>query len=354
MNARVCLECGVPRRITREHTWLDNGTIVETKNPDRRMLFFESENIVELFRNIERIIGLDLERIIIESQRRATYDYVVSLVPPLVKKMTRFAGLKILAKNLIALTRLMGYGDTRLDSLQYKGKEDDHVSVVIRNPWFLQSFCGLLSGGMEAVTGLESDVGYEEIAPNTFRIYTHISTHPMELAERLKERRLPRKEGDTKLVRCSACGGPKDLELFVWNTEEGTIETKMNRRRMVLVGPGEFEPIFDELEQELGEHIPKVVIEAQRRFVTEGFYSREDVRHEKDLVGHFALRGLGNLREIRLGKNRLSARLENPCLHLVTVGLLQGLYELVFGHRGEVAWELRPDGDLVVEVTKQA
>ncbi len=352
MSVRLCPECGVPRRITKEHTWLDNGIIVETKNPARRMLFFESENIVELFRNIEEIISLDLERIIIESQRRMTYDYVVHLVPPAVKKVALKVGLKLLAKNLLSLTRLMGYGDTVLDSLKYKGGADDHVAVIIRNPWFLQSYCGLLSGGMEAVTGLSSDVNYEEVAPGAYRITTHISAHPVELAERLQELQHSRKEGRLRLERCPRCGGPQDLAQFVWNLEEGTILTKDNRRRMVLVGPGEFEPVFEELERELGEHIPKVVIEAQRRFVTEGFYSREDIRQETDLIRHFALRGLGNLREIRLYKDRLSAHLENPCLSLVVVGLFQGFYELIFGHQGEAEWEIKPDGDLVVEVSR--
>jgi ribosomal protein L37E len=351
MSVRVCHECGVPRRITREHTWLDNGIIVETKNPDRRMLFFESENIVDLFRNIQEIIGIDIGRIIIESQRRSTYDYVVSLVPPLVRKIAGKVGLKMLAKNLIGLTRLMGYGDASLTSIKRKGGEDDHVAVTIRNPWFLESFCGLLSGGMEAVTGLESDASYEEVTPDTYLITTHISSHPMELAERLQPRVYQRKEGNLELRRCSSCGGPKDLQEFEWNIDEGTILTRSNHRRMVFMGPEEFEPLFDELENELGKHIPEVVIEAQRRFVTEGFYSREDIRQEADFRRHFALRGLGNLREIELGRESLHAHLENPCMDLVVVGLLLGFYELVFQHKGKVEWEVNPAGDLVVEVS---
>ncbi len=351
MNAKLCLECGAPRRITKEHIWLDNGLIVEAKNPDRRMLFFESENIVELFANIEEIVGHDIEHIIIESQHMTTYDYVVNLVPSAVKKIARHIGLKMLANNLIDLTRLMGLGDARLESVKFKGGTDDHVAVIVRNPWFLQCFCGQISGGMEAVTGLESQATYEEIEPGTYRITTHISSHPKEITERLKERKRMRKEGQLELARCSTCGGPRDLDQFEWNVTEGTIETRPNRRRMVLAGPGEFEPIFEILEQELGEHIPRVVIEAERRLVTEGFYSRDDIRQEKDLIHHFALRGLGNLREIRLEKNRLRARLENPCMHLVIVGLLQGFYELIFAQRGDIAWETTPDGDLVIDVT---
>jgi hypothetical protein len=327
---------------------------VETKNPDRRMFFFESDNLVELFGNIEVIVGHDIERIIIESQHMTTFDYVVNLVPSVVKRIVRHMGLKMLANNLIDLMRLMGLGDARLESVKFKGGDDDHVAVIVSNPWFLASFCGQISGGMEAVTGRESQATYEEVGPATYRITTHISSHPKEITDLLKERRRVSKEGQLELARCATCGGPKDLDQFEWNEAEGTIETRSNRRRMVLAGPGEFEPIFEILEQELGEHIPRVVIEAERRFVTEGFYAREDIRQEKDLIHHFALRGLGNLREIRLEKNRLRARLENPCMHLVIVGLLQGFYELIFAQRGDIAWEITPDGDLVIDVTAAA
>jgi ribosomal protein L37E len=354
MSARLCRECGVPRRITKEHTWLDNGLIVERKNPDQRMLFIESENIVNLFRNIEEIIGIDLERIIIESQRRSTYDYVVKLVSPVVRKIALMVGLKLLAKNLISLTRLMGFGDASLVSVKYTKRSDDHVAVTVRNPWFLEAFCGLISGGMEAVTGLKSHADYEEVAPDTYLITTHISEHPKELEARLQLREYGRKDGSLKLERCSSCGGPKDLASYKWNTADGTIESKSSKRRMVLIGPREFEPLFDELENELGDHIPKVVIEAQRRFVTEGFYSSDDIKRETDLPRHFAMRGLGNLRKIELGKERLSAHLENACLHLIIVGLFQGFFELIFGRKGVVEWELKPDGDLFVEVSSGA
>lgn len=350
VSARLCLGCGAPRRITREHAWLNNGTIVERKNPARRMLLFESENIASLFRIIQEIIGVDIEHIIIESQRRTTYDYITKLLPPTALRIARRVGLKTLTKSLINLSRLMGCGDSSLTSLKVKGGADDHVAITVRKPWFLPSFCGQISGGMEAVTGLQSSVSYEEVAPESYLITTRISDHPKELAERLRERPYARKRGDLELQACGSCGGPKDLELFQWNADDGTIVTKANRRRMVLVGPGEFDPIFDELQAELGEHIPRAVIEAQRRFVTEGFYAREDIAQEADLPRHFALRGLGNLREILLGRYRLHAHLENPCLPYVVVGLLQGFYELVFDQAGEVEWEIRPDGDLIVSV----
>jgi hypothetical protein len=42
---------------------------------------------------------------------------------------------------------------------------------------------------------------------------------------------------------------------------------------MVLMGPQQLEPVFEELSRELGETISDVVIEAQRRFA-KGVFSR--------------------------------------------------------------------------------
>ncbi len=68
-KVRRCPQCGVPKRITKEYQWLDNGTIVEKRNPAYRMMFIENENITGVFEKIEDILGLSIEHIITASQR---------------------------------------------------------------------------------------------------------------------------------------------------------------------------------------------------------------------------------------------------------------------------------------------
>lgn len=127
----------------------------------------------------------------------------------------------------------------------------------------------------------------------------------------------------------------------------------MNRstgQRMILVGPAEFESIFVELENELGEDITKVVIEAQRRFIKSGSFAAEDSRKPERLRKHLALRGQGNLREMEWVDGRLRLRLENPSLNSLLIGLALGLFELAAGRDGEAEWSLADDGDLTVEI----
>ena len=63
-----------------------------------------------------------------------------------------------------------------------------------------------------------------------------------------------------------------------------------------------------------------------------------------------ALRGLGNICELKSDRKRLHIRIENVFLHLIVVGLVQGLYEQAWDADSLVEWELSKEGVLEVEV----
>jgi len=349
-RVKICSICGAPKRLTREHLWLDNGTIVERKQPSHRMIFIENDNILELFKLTEEIVGVSLEKIVIESQRKATYDYVNGILPDMVKKIMRVTSYRPVVRNLTVLGRTLGLGDVSLLDMHIRGGEGDFVKLGIRNAFFLPGFCGMVTGAMEVVSGHDCSVSYQETSPGYCEVTTFVSTHPKELVERLQWRQYSSKPGDAKLEGCPGCGGPKALAGYDFDLDAGVISNKTSGRRMIIDGPAEFEAILDELEGELGEDISQVLIEAQRRFVKSGFYDADEVKEIGSFRDHLSLRGFGNLKEICFDDGRLCIRLENPCLHLLLVGLAQGFFELVFAREGKVEWELAGDGDLIVEV----
>ena len=119
---------------------------------------------------------------------------------------------------------------------------------------------------------------------------------------------------------------------------------------MAVLGPNMYDPIFEELEFELGETIPRTVVEAQRRFVKTGFYPLEAISEERDFRNHLALRGLGNLREFEMDEKGLRVRVQGAIMHLMIVGLIQGVFEMTHDVGSQVEWELSDDGNLAVEV----
>ena len=118
-----------------------------------------------------------------------------------------------------------------------------------------------------------------------------------------------------------------------------------------MMGPDYLEAAFDELERELGEDIPRAVVEAQRRFIKQRLYSMEEIGNEENFRELLALRGLGNLLEMKVDDRGLRVQLQNVALHLMLAGLMQRYYEVLSGGEYSVDWELKADGRLELEVT---
>jgi hypothetical protein len=117
---------------------------------------------------------------------------------------------------------------------------------------------------------------------------------------------------------------------------------------MVMTGT-ELDVIFDELERQIGDEIPRAVVESQRRYIRTGYYDIK-IMGRLGLREQLALRGLGCLQELETGEKGLSMRLDNAVLHLIVVGLVQGLYEQAWDTDSRVDWEYSEDGVLQIEV----
>ncbi len=351
---KLCEVCGVPRRFIKEHAWLDNGTIVQRKNPDHRMIFIENENVHSTFLGIEEILGMSIQHIITESKRRATFDFVDHMLPGIVKAIVRLVGVKLVINNVTELGMVMGYGNIGLKSIRRVHGKGDYVVIRCSELYSVPLFSGDIAGTFNAVDRREVGVTSEQIGPDEHLITGHITPHPLELQGRLQAKQYSRKPGDIALEPCPKCGGPMALARYKWHTDRGVIISQTSGHRMVATGPAALDAIIEELEEELGDAIPRVVVEAQRRVVRAGFYPIEEARTQEGLREAFAVRGMGNLKEMTWREGGLHFHIENPCLVTVLVGLVQGVFEMVTDRDSEVNWEVRPEGDLVVDVAATA
>ncbi len=341
---KLCQECGAPRRLVREHRWLSNGTIVQRKNPHHRMVFIECENINATYRNIEDIIGHPVEDLLIEAKYNATFDFIDHLLPAGVKTVVKQAGARLIARSMTNLGCAMGYGRIKLYDVRRIHGRDDYVTFRVEDPYSLPLLCGDVAGSLKAIDRREVEVSYTRLSPGIFEITARISDRPLGTRERLEGRRYTYKAGDLEMERCPSCGGPLFLSGYEWDLKRGLVVSRNSGHRKAMIGPAGPEAVIELLQSELGDSVAEKVIEAQCRFVKTGFYSLEQATSEEGLRAHLALRGLGNLREMRWEGDRLSLRLENSCMHLFLVGLVKGIYELATGKDAEMAWEM--DGKL--------
>jgi len=339
----TCSQCGVPLYVTSQHEWLSDGVIQSRSETRHRLVFFESGNLDHLFDGIAEMLGTPIEHIVIDASRRSTRGYMERVMPDDIKAMIRSGDidLNLVFDSTFLIWRAMGYGRLTLDCVRYERDEGDFITVLAERPYSVPLSVGNFAGSIEALTGLEPGIEYEETTPGVYRITIVEAENPSELRERLRWRGydLEYKRGDIEFERCPGCAAPLALGDFHWDQANGSIRNTVTGRRMVITGPSMIDPIFEELEAELGETIPSVMVEAQRRFVRPAFFFIQ-----------MALRGLGNIRELRIGRHGVSLRMENAALPLLSVGSTQGLFEKVFDKSSIVEWEIFADGDLEVEV----
>lgn len=347
----LCPECRVPRHITSEHMWLNGGVIVQGRDRRNRMVFIESENLDPLFGKVQELIGLPIEHVLITAKHRAVRAYLGSLIPEVTKELLRRRELDWQPVNdgLRLSARIMGYGRYELVDYRYEKDVDDYVVETISEPYSVPLACGDMAGAFEILFGCELGARYRQVGPELYEITCHVASHPEELKGRLRFRHFPLREGDIELERCKGCGGPRGLSNYRWYPDRGIILGATTGKRMIMTGM-EVDAIFSELENELGEDLPRLVIEAQRQFVRSGFYSIEGMGR-LDMRDQLALRGLGNLADLKSDQKGLYFRIENAFLHLMVVGLVQGLYELTYDEDTHLEWDFSGDGVLEISLT---
>jgi hypothetical protein len=353
-DIEICPECRVPKHITSEHVWLKNGVIGSRRDETHRLVFFESRILDPVFQSIGEVVGRPIEDLVINASRLSTREYVARLLPEDVKSLVRDGQLdeQLVINSAFLLWQIMGYGKITAKGVRFNYDEDDFITALIENPYSAPLSLGNFAGSIEAWAEAKPLIDYKKVSPTTYEVTITRDPEPPEHRKKLwwKGYKQELKPGDIELERCSICGGPIYLKEFQWDLESGVIRSMSTGRRMVMIGPSMIDPILDELEEELGETIRQVVIEAERQFVQTGFVSIDEVIDEQYIRKRIALRGLGNISNIDIDEKCVRIRLENAALHLMGVGIAQGFFELAFNVESEVDWELNEDGVLEIEV----
>ena len=353
-DIEICPECRVPKHITSEHVWLENGVIGSKRDETHRLVFFEGGILDPIFDGIGEITGRPVKDLVINASRLSTREYVARLLPEDVRSLVKSGELdvQLVIDSAFMLWQIMGYGRVTITELRYEQDENDFITALLERPYSAPLSLGNFAGSIEAWTEEKPEIDYRKVSPNAYEVTIAPDKNPPETRRRLgwKGYKKKYKQGDIQLERCATCGGPKGLFEFQWDLDAGVIRSTSSGRRMVMIGPSMIDPILDELEAELGETIPRIVIEPERRFVRKGFVPVEDLVNEDILRTRIALRGFGNLREVKMGRKGIHLLMENATQPLIGVGMAQGLFELAFDVDSKVEWELSEDGDLELEV----
>lgn len=353
MQIETCPECGVPLYVSLEHEWRNSGLIIQKRDRRHILSLIENYNVVGLLKQVEDILGTSIERIILTTRRRASKAYMEKLWPDPLKEMVwrKEIDVEPLTRLLFTIAHSLGYGRFELVDFRYEQDDEDYIVIRMYNPYSIVLGISDPVAAFESLIGREIGATYEKIDEDVYEVRMFAAKHPQVFKGRLQMKTFDSAEGDIELEACR-CGAPRALKAFRWDLENGVITNVKTGRRMIFFAPTVLEAIFSELENELGASIPGAVIQAQRRLTLSGLYPFNEKTDGAVLRKQLALRGLGEIRDFSLDKDRLSVSARNVPINLLMVGLAQGIFEIANKAKSEVEWALSDSGDLQVEVKR--
>jgi hypothetical protein len=115
--------------------------------------------------------------------------------------------------------------------------------------------------------------------------------------------------------------------------------------------------LYNELVKELGDEIPRLIIEAERSFTTkrlnefglrlahsgESSYKQDASENMGILLSDFPFRGMGEPVDLSLENGTLRLRVNNPYNEALICGKVLGYYESLMGRKGEIEWAVLPE-----------
>ena len=355
-----CGECGVPAAIGTGFRWENNGVISIAPFRGNRVVFYESETIDHLFLGIQELIGLPIEHVVIESKRRETRGYVEKLLPTgdRDEMLSIDGGMEEFLERVrqfnaqMELTgRIYGYGDVDMTDTWDAAEAYPWRIQRVRHPYSVSFNTADTLATVEALEGRDLWVDRRDLGGGGYEVRVEEGAHPVELKERLQHKRYGFRPGIVTFERCPSCGVPADVGRCHWDLEAGTITDPVTGRRMAFFGSGAMDAVLEDLAAELGDELPHLAVEAQRRFVR-SYMGAEDWKRSGFEFKHMvALRGLGDMTRFKAKGRSTLLTINNSCLHLPMVGFVQALVETAVGVDGsEVEWDIDDEGVLAVEI----
>ena len=345
MSYRHCKICGIPKRISRVHRWMTNGTIVNTRVPQIRQVFMEADFLPELRERISAGLGFPVNRIFYEAERnsvritveaflKAPFLRVAARVPPIRRAAVHYFN------NLAWET-----GTANSKTVRYRSGR--YGLARMRNPFDLDLMAAVVVGAFEALERKPYRSYWKE-ENGTHLLRVEAITEKPELSERLEVDFPPVKEGDFHLRSCPRCGLPLELGHMEWIKEEGLIIDRRRGIRMINLDGYTPYLVNRELLQELGETVIPIIIDAKREYtlkMLEDLGARRAVEQHRseellqDLLSLLPLYGWGLATELEYSHGgAMRVWIDNPFDEYLIAGRLAAFYEVAEGKRARVDW----------------
>ena len=352
-----CRECGAPSFVARTLVWNSDGTITQRRDPQHRLILFESDNLDRLWARLAESLGVTLEHIqetVIESKSRATRAFLGRTLPWYANLMARFIGYRIMISQIETQGLAMGYGKITIGGQSPRRGRPERITVLVEDPYSLPLFCGDFKGAAEVLERRLAEITYQALDARRHQIDVTMSRHRLEEEGPGQAEHARLKAGDVEYDRCPVCGVPRELKQFNWDLRTGIIRDTVTERRMAIFGTSGMLAVFEEMVHELGERVLDNIVEIESENAGTTLSTEEAQSGFEGLRSRAAIRGLGLLTRLDFDESVMTMMMSNPSIPVYIVGVASGIFELATGHRGSASWDLVGEGDLLIKIKPES
>jgi len=347
--------------------------------PKKKGLFIVSigvEELDNLYKGIEKKIGLPIDRLIIATKIAITFQFIEVEFPDAVRRMLRLLGrvikrskslknlmIKIALKRERGLLDFLGWGVVENIKMENSG-----ISAELINPAILPLMIGGTSGSMQYIFGHPSAEANWEEKEGVAKISMKFLKKESKLAKYV-HRPLTYSEtnllpGEADYHYCLKCGVSMEIaEFFRWEPEKASFYQKKTGKRYMSMSTFNFNDIFKMLEGELGKEIPKIIVDLEKEYIkknfqdikTEANLERGELKGEEEdyraLLNIISIKGFGIAVEIKKQGKDLKVRINNPGNEAYLAGIISGMYEAIEKTETQVQWLPSTEGYTIITVS---
>lgn len=346
---RKCSDCDFPRKFARFFDWRSDGTIVSTDSTRTRsqITFLEASEVETLFQDLSSTIGIDIDRIFIGAQKNIGKALYANLPVRHMKRVptNRFLRPQWLARLLVRAIAgdIAGLGDGRVSLDCYVAGE----SMVLRfkQPVLVPVMVGSISGIYESVEDMSVAVAEYGFEGDDLVIRMSHGTSATTEESRLTLEEVSEGHGSLRYDRCLRCGVPREAaRTWKWDLDTGIITNMKTSKREVVVAVQSMNAMLRELENELGEDIPKLVYEHQKALSLRKLDEvtaagpREFIEEKTRTM---ALRGLGYPSSLEVTDDSVHVEIDNAYNQDLYAAKIAAALEKSTSKPSTITWETR-------------
>jgi hypothetical protein len=305
------------------------------------MLILDNAALDNTLESVQKLLGAPVDAIVTEAKRKSGRHFMDAVLSGVKGIFIRNLASSSVYQQLSKQSSMLGFGNAEVTLYRRHRSLEGTVTDVYNGPAMAGDICGTFESVERCSGEVEYDVAPGGVLHLSIRAGGERGRGATDPTGYTSVSGLP---GHNIFELCPVCKGPLDIgRQYSFDMDRGVIEHLKTGHRVVMIGVISLRSLFDELESELGDEIPRLLMTIEKdrvRDIIAGRGKELDVsadgylRYMRTLV----LKGMGSAAEASVDGSTVKARVDNPYYEPLVAGFLAGFYEAASGSGSRVEW----------------